>query len=98
MEPIRNKQEADTQLESLKEKSKQLGMAYNRAFKSKDGRMILADMMLRYGWKDGVELPCYKFGTSVNDVISRDSMKEPVRYILRTIGGWSSNNPNGNEK
>lgn len=72
-----------TAKEKREEEAKQLRLAYGRIFGSMDGQLVLADLKKRYGWRDGVELPCYTSGLSANDFIHREGMREPVRYILR---------------
>lgn len=92
--PIKDAQDAAKEEEKRQEQARQLRMAYGRLFGSPDGQRVLADLQARYGWKDGVELPCYTPGMQATDAIHRDGMKEPVRYISRMS---NAGQPNPNE-
>ena len=83
--PIRSEADAAEEAEKRQEAAKQLRMAYGRVFGTPDGQTILEDLQARYGWRDGVELPCYQAGIKPEDAIHRDGCKEPVRYISRMI-------------
>lgn len=96
---IETPEEAEQQRERREEKERQLGLAYGRFGASEDGRLILADLMRRFGWKNGIEAPCYHTGITPEDAIHRDGMKEPVRYILSMSGkGIVIETQNPNEK
>lgn len=69
--------------EARDEAKRQLLMAYGRFANSEDGRLIIGDLMKRYGWStEGIERPCFQPGMQPEDAIHRDGMKEPVRHIL----------------
>ena len=90
-QPIRTDAEAQEQRERIAEEQKQLRMLYGRVFGSPDGQRVLADLQTRFGWKDGVELPCFTPGLRSEDAIHRDGMKEPVRHISRMIRAGEPN-------
>jgi hypothetical protein len=79
--------------EKRDEEAKQLRLAYGRIFGSEDGKLVMADLKRRYGWRDGVEMPCYTSGLCSNDFIHREGMREPVRYILRLLTVQDANFP-----
>ena len=97
--PVKTKADAEAQEEQIANKRIQARQAYARLFSSPDGKVVLADLMEAFGWREGVELPCYKPGINDNDSSHRDGMKEPVRRILRMSGlGIVIENKNPNEK
>lgn len=91
MKPIKTAAEAAQQKEDMAEAAKQLRLAYGRVFGTPDGQRVLADLQARFGWKDGIELPCFTPGLRPEDAIHRDGMKEPVRHISRMIRAGEPN-------
>lgn len=98
---IQSPEEAAEQVARNKERENQLKQAYSRFLESEDGQNIMEDLMGRYGWRNGMEMPTYRTGMTSMDASHRDGMKEPIRHILAMAGKViviKSNNPNENNE
>lgn len=95
---ITSREQAEAQAEQKQEAKKQLAMAYGRFLDSENGKLIMADLLKRYGFDEhGIELPIHTPGIGERDTAHRDGMREPVRYLMR-MGNKHPLNPNEREK
>jgi|GEM_PF-3172998 len=84
----REAREADLAAEAAKREVErnQRRHDYAETFSGERGERVLEDLLQRYGFRDGVELPSYRVGADHANMAFIEGQKEVVRHIIRTIG------------
>ncbi|EIQ00868.1 hypothetical protein OpiT1DRAFT_05425 [Opitutaceae bacterium TAV1] len=72
--------------QAAREHAEKMRNAYCRMFASDHGKLVLADLLAKYGFtEDGIENPSYLPGRDAAEVAHKEGMKEPIRHILAAI-------------
>jgi len=87
--------EETEQVHSPEQERLALRRAYAQLFSGEVGKVVLDDLLRRYGWREGVELASYRVGMGHADMAFVEGQKEVVRYVLTQTGGMKPNNQGG---